>query len=264
MFRLLKQVRKAILEAGNLRKYVFYAMGEIALVVIGILIALQINNWNEQRKKIITVNEHLKSLVKSLEHDVRELTISMEFSESRCFFMQYLLDRADVPFDIHPPIPRPDTFIETHWMGPYPDTLNFEFIERNLYHLNNAFLDMVFNYSAINEINNLGIMSDLGDDSLRTLISEYYYFLNWRFGEQGVNRRYKIAEDLKNHFRNQYSISFLYPTDPEEIIKIIKADNKVIIMSKELAKVSYDHYWATQSLRESAHNLINVINKRVN
>ena len=33
----------------NTRKYLGYAVGELALVVVGILIALQINNWNEER-----------------------------------------------------------------------------------------------------------------------------------------------------------------------------------------------------------------------
>ena len=36
--------------SGRVERYIFYAFGEIALVVIGILIALQINNWNEWRK----------------------------------------------------------------------------------------------------------------------------------------------------------------------------------------------------------------------
>jgi len=42
-----------MIESGIARKYLLYAIGEIALVVIGILIALQINNWNE---KMILVN----------------------------------------------------------------------------------------------------------------------------------------------------------------------------------------------------------------
>jgi hypothetical protein len=37
--------------SGNTRKYFKYATGEILLVVIGILIALQINNWNEEKKE---------------------------------------------------------------------------------------------------------------------------------------------------------------------------------------------------------------------
>ncbi len=50
MLTFLRKVRKSLIESGAVRKYLLYAIGEIALVVIGILIALQINNWNEWRK----------------------------------------------------------------------------------------------------------------------------------------------------------------------------------------------------------------------
>lgn len=40
-------IRKKLLDEGNLKRYLMYAIGEILLVVIGILIALQINNWNQ-------------------------------------------------------------------------------------------------------------------------------------------------------------------------------------------------------------------------
>lgn len=49
MFRFFRKIRLNLLSENNLRKYLVYAIGEIVLVVIGILIALQINNWNNQR-----------------------------------------------------------------------------------------------------------------------------------------------------------------------------------------------------------------------
>lgn len=50
MLRYFRIIRKKLIEQVNVRKYILYAIGEILLVVIGILIALQVNNWNEQRK----------------------------------------------------------------------------------------------------------------------------------------------------------------------------------------------------------------------
>ena len=50
MINLFRRVRKSHLMINNTGQYLKYAFGEIFLVVIGILIALQINNWNEQRK----------------------------------------------------------------------------------------------------------------------------------------------------------------------------------------------------------------------
>jgi hypothetical protein len=62
MIKLFRHIRKSLLSEGNTGKYLKYAIGEIILVVIGILIALQINNWNENRK----LNDHRKELISNL------------------------------------------------------------------------------------------------------------------------------------------------------------------------------------------------------
>ena len=51
MIKFFRHIRKNLLMENKTSKYVKYAIGEIILVVIGILIALQINNWNENRKE---------------------------------------------------------------------------------------------------------------------------------------------------------------------------------------------------------------------
>ena len=53
MIKFFRKIRQNLLSEGKTGKYLKYAFGEIVLVVIGILIALQINNWNEQRKERI-------------------------------------------------------------------------------------------------------------------------------------------------------------------------------------------------------------------
>jgi len=58
MLKFFRTIRKKLIEEDNVRKYLLYAVGEILLVVIGILIALQINNWNENRKNRILENEY--------------------------------------------------------------------------------------------------------------------------------------------------------------------------------------------------------------
>lgn len=50
MLSFFRKIRKSLIDQSSARRYLVYAIGEIALVVIGILIALQINNWNEARK----------------------------------------------------------------------------------------------------------------------------------------------------------------------------------------------------------------------
>jgi len=50
MFRFFRQFRKNLTGSHQVRRYLLYALGEILLVVLGILIALQVDNWNETRK----------------------------------------------------------------------------------------------------------------------------------------------------------------------------------------------------------------------
>ncbi|NNF32502.1 MAG: hypothetical protein HKN68_00225 [Saprospiraceae bacterium] len=50
MIKFLRKIRQSLLIRGETSKYLKYAVGEILLVMIGILLALQVNNWNENRK----------------------------------------------------------------------------------------------------------------------------------------------------------------------------------------------------------------------
>ena len=61
------------MEKNKTGKYLKYAIGEIVLVVIGILIALSINNWNDNRKDRIVEKELYKTLIISLESDLEDV-----------------------------------------------------------------------------------------------------------------------------------------------------------------------------------------------
>jgi len=263
MIPFFRKIRKKMADDNKPLKYARYAIGEIVLVVIGILIALSINNWNESRIKNKSVKSHLESLTEAIEHDIRELNISMEFNEFRFHSWQYLLKMSGMNINSLQDIPKPDTFIVNVWGKPYPDEISKDFVDVSMRQLDNAFLGMFFNYSAINEINNLGIISEIDNDSLKMKINEYYYHLDWRFGEQQVNRRYKLAENLKNYLRDKFAISSTYPPDPHRIFEIIREDEKTVIMMRELIMTANDHYWDTQELRELGRKLVDMLNKEI-
>jgi len=67
MIKIFRNIRKSLLNEGKTGKYFRYAIGEIILVVIGILIALQVNNWNnninsrnEEKMAILEIYQSLK------------------------------------------------------------------------------------------------------------------------------------------------------------------------------------------------------------
>lgn len=79
MFTLFKKIRKSSLESSSFRKYILYAIGEIALVVIGILIALQINTWNENRKIKIAEKQALINLKEEFHKNHKDLLKHIEW-----------------------------------------------------------------------------------------------------------------------------------------------------------------------------------------
>ena len=66
MIKFFRKIRQNLLSEGKTGKYLKYAIGEIILVVFGILIALQINNWNEQRKIENKGKDYIQEIYKEL------------------------------------------------------------------------------------------------------------------------------------------------------------------------------------------------------
>ena len=79
MIKFFRKIRQRLLTENQFSKYLIYAVGEIVLVVLGILIALQINNWNEvekDKRKAITTLEAIRSdLAQDLE-EIKDLKVS--------------------------------------------------------------------------------------------------------------------------------------------------------------------------------------------
>ena len=73
MIKFFRKIRQNLLLENKTSKYFKYAIGEIVLVVIGILIALQINNWNEERKTYDFELALLHSFKSGLEKDILDI-----------------------------------------------------------------------------------------------------------------------------------------------------------------------------------------------
>ena len=70
MLFLLRNIRRKMLSKNQLLSYALYGIGEIFLVVIGILIAVQIDDWNEQRKLLAQEDQYLERLIAENEQDL--------------------------------------------------------------------------------------------------------------------------------------------------------------------------------------------------
>ena len=83
MINFFRTIRKKLLSESRFSKYLLYAIGEIFLVVLGILIALQINTWNEQRKQRSLEQDYYCRLLEDVVLDEQQIDELLDASKAR-------------------------------------------------------------------------------------------------------------------------------------------------------------------------------------
>lgn len=82
MFKFFRRIRRKLIDEGNLKKYVGYALGEILLVMIGILLALQVNNWNTERESNKEQRKYLIALHDEFQNNLQEVNRNLTLCDS--------------------------------------------------------------------------------------------------------------------------------------------------------------------------------------
>jgi hypothetical protein len=102
MIKFFRKIRQNMLTENKTGTYFKYAFGEIILVVLGILIALQVSNWNQLRVEQNSMNAYYAKLANTLEDDIKELRESNDFLNSngdkliRCLEILNTENEADI------------------------------------------------------------------------------------------------------------------------------------------------------------------------
>ena len=100
MLTFFRRIRKTLLVEGSAYKYLLYAVGEILLVMVGILLALQVNNWNEERKEAQFERKMYEELMISIERSIEQLSQGISYSQRVVRSCQIILDHfnQDLPY----------------------------------------------------------------------------------------------------------------------------------------------------------------------
>jgi len=154
MLKFFRKIRQNMINENKTGKYLKYAIGEIILVVIGILIALSINNWNEKRKDSILEKEYLTRLLEDIKFDISWSNI-------------YILDRYK----------RKVESLENgkaYYQGNYVIKDTLQFLKDIGYGgvFGNAALSL--NTNTYNELISTGNLRKIENNTLRTEIINYY------------------------------------------------------------------------------------------
>ena len=90
MINFFRKIRKKFADDNKPLKYLWYALGEILLVVIGILLALQINNWNQEVKNKNKELGYLRGLKEEFEANLEETRINLTYNKKYLSFSEML------------------------------------------------------------------------------------------------------------------------------------------------------------------------------
>jgi hypothetical protein len=131
MLNIFRKIRQKLIEQDNLKRYIVYALGEVLLVMIGILLALQVNTWNENRKDRDELQKYLNGFlsdltVDSLNYDRMNTYMNSVIDVNNSFLQKFKenqpIDEKDFKaafriFTIPPVIGQNSTFTEMQSSG---------------------------------------------------------------------------------------------------------------------------------------------------
>lgn len=223
MLKFFRKLRQQILSENNFSKpaspvgrYLLYAAGEILLVMIGILLALQINTWNQQRINRQTEVKYLKNLQKDLQQDtlrINRLVISRY--DEKIEGLQLAKDYAMGLYEVK----DTTTFLAKVAYGAvYANGI--EFLRTDTY----------------DELISTGNLQLISNDSLKTTITNYYNFVKG----QKTNVRYYISGYIKliNSLKpfDDKNPNFISPADKKYMMQQLKAD---VTIQKANLEITY-------------------------
>ncbi len=95
MLRFFRRIRRQLIEEGNLKRYLLYAVGEVVLIVAGILLALQIDNWNAARLSLAQEQMVLKDLYEELESNASILEQDIRLNRKMIEDIEFIVGHFD-------------------------------------------------------------------------------------------------------------------------------------------------------------------------
>ena len=197
MIQFFRKIRQRLLNENKLTKYLLYAIGEIFLVVIGILLALQINNWNDLRKQKQKEKFILRDLHQEFVFNRKLLDSIMTYHKRTIKSAEYLKSR--LPIDVN----RIDNL----------DSLS--------YHLFTVSFAYTYNPSTgiINSLLNNSTIEIISNNELRQLLIGWKDILS-DYQEEEI----RASENYLNHLKPFEKEHFKYSLDYKEVLSDPRID----------------------------------------
>ena len=235
MIKFFRRIRQRLLSGNKFSKYLLYAIGEIILVVIGILIALQINNWNEDRQAAIQERLYLNRLLIENNEDLETFGSIIAFLNDGIVTIESLSIalKSDSTND-SAVVAAAYAYFETGSIFP-------------IFSSSTSTFDDLSSTGNLKIIRNSGLRDNLVKHyAQHQAVAKRIQIGNeWAYPIDG-----KISADL-NIMRLEPNSSFLFPDEPLEKIAAELRENRVTYLNMAAA-----HYWLNKDAIGQLEDLI--------
>jgi len=255
MIPFFRKIRKTLADDNKPLKYIRYAIGEIVLVVVGILIALSINNWNEKRVRTEETKLRLSNLVNDLEEDQKHLNYLQDHFGFTFHALQYLFEMANVD----PYHPNLDDIVVPYHKNhqALPNTYDKELIQV-AFKLSQQVGVQLNGANTYNELKSTGQFSYIPNDDLKDQINGYYGAWEWSFDP--------IMNDLKKRWLYSLDKIGIMESNPfamENPLSVLTNDPERAAILRRLTREIGFYAMSAKSLLEANTNLIKSIKAEI-
>ncbi|TFG78983.1 MAG: hypothetical protein E4H26_01075 [Flavobacteriales bacterium] len=238
MITFFRKIRKKLADDNKPLKYLRYAIGEIVLVVIGILIALQINNTNEDRIQTEELDGLMKSISSAIQSDINYLRLLRTARES-------IGIKADSIFDAYINAQNPALVFE-----------DYAFVANTFNELTNLIYYQP-NLSAFEALKNSIYLSKLQGTDIELLLNSFYTSAE-RLQKQEESYNQSMKTDYQtwsNTFRNKGIEVFMTPWEfmgegdiKERFLEVLNAQDTKALFAKSFVELNMTGLYDQQIL----------------
>lgn len=237
MINIFRKIRKKFF-SNKVSSYLLYAIGEIALVMIGILLALYVNNLNEDRKLKNNINANLRTIAYDLEADTLSASTIIEFYKKNLENSNRILNNEITPDN-------------------YLDCLN-------CFNLVTIYQPFMIQTKGFEQLKRLTDETNTQKDSLISDITRFYSVYTPIIEKNNDRMETIVMKNFYDLEKFPWFIDLATNKLSEEVIKYYTTseDYKKRVASHRMLAVG-NHLGATQKYKEDAIELINRINLRL-
>jgi hypothetical protein len=200
MIKFFRRIRQNVLYEGKIGKYFKYAIGEIVLVVIGILIALQINNWNETQKGKMKATAILKAIRSDMVKDLERIEDLKPFWGEEILYFKKVFPSYTYPIEVENIVDL-DTIDQVNYSTLFdydaPFRSNTSAFDAMIADGNS---ELITNDSLFLNIQNFYTFNAPTNESLFEILRQRSSDLNFKYAHLITYKPYKNINDLTDEY----------------------------------------------------------------